>query len=148
MKTLIIILILISFLQATIMPIELVLLVLICRSYIKEDRANLYLAFAFGLLTSHLTLTPLGLNSLIFLTLVQITQVLSKTRLAGNSLLIIPLILILLSVNQLVTSLIIRQTLSLSPKILLESLLSLPILYVVRLWEERFIVRKEIKLKI
>lgn len=148
MKTLIIVLILISFLQATIMPIELVLLVLICRSYIKEDRANLYLAFAFGLLTSHLTLTPLGLNSLIFLTLVQITQVLSKTRLAGNSLLIILLAFILLSVNQLVTYFIIRQTLSLSPKILLESLLSLPILYVVRLWEERFIVRKEIKLKI
>lgn len=148
MKTLIIVLILISFLQATIMPIELVLLVLICRSYIKEDRANLYLAFAFGLLISHLTLTPLGLNSLIFLILVQITQVLSKTRLAGNSLLIIPLALILLSVNQLVTSFIIRQTLSLSPKIILESLISLPILYLVRLWEERFIIRKEIKLKI
>lgn len=148
MKTLIIVLILISFLQATIMPIELVLLILICRSYIKEDKANLYLAFAFGLLTSHLTLTPLGLNSLIFLILVQITQVLSKTRLAGNSLLIIPLTLILLSVNQLVTSLIIQQTFFLSPKILLESFLSLPILYVVRLWEERFVVRKEIKLKI
>ncbi len=148
MKTLIIILILISFLQSTIMPLELVLLVLICRSYIKEDRTNLYLAFAFGLLTSHLTLTPLGLNSLIFVILVQITQVLSKTRLAGNLLLIIPLIFILLSAKELISLFLIRQTFSLSPTILLESLLAFPILFVVRLWEERFVVRKEIKLKI
>jgi len=34
------------------------------------------------------------------------------------------------------------------PKIFLESLLSLPIFYLLRLWEERFTVRKEIKLKV
>lgn len=148
MKTLVIILILISFLQATILPLELVAIILICRSYIKADRVNLYLAFAFGLLISHLTLTSLGLNSLIYLFLIQITRILSKTRLAGNLLLIVPLAAILLSVNELLSLFLIQKAFFLSPNILLESLLSLPILYAVRLWEERFIIRKEIKLKI
>ncbi len=32
-------------------------------------------------------------------------------------------------------------------KLLLEAFLSLPVLYIVRLWEERFVVQKGIKLK-
>lgn len=142
MKTLIVLLIIISFIQTTVMPLDLVLIILICRSYLKASDSNLFLSFAFGLLIGHLNLTPLGIESIIYLCLVQITQVLSKTRLAGNSLLIIPLSLILLSINHLALN---NFTL---PKVILESLLSLPILYIVRIWEERFIVRKEIKLRV
>lgn len=147
MKTLIIILIIASFLQTTIIPIDLVLLILICRSYIKSDRANLYLAFAFGLLVGHLNLVSPGLQSLVYLTLVVATGVLSRLRLAGNPLLILPIAFVLLSLNQLVSSFLMHETLEFS-KIILSTLLSLPLLYLVRLWEERFIVEKEIKLKI
>lgn len=147
MKTLILVLIIISFLQATVLPINLVLIILICRAYIKSDKTNLYFAFTFGLLTAHLNLTFLGLQSVVYLILIQITESLSKTRLAGNPLLIVPISLMLLVLNSVTNSIFIHQIWEFKG-VILESLLSLPILYLVRIWEERFIVRKEIKLKI
>lgn len=142
MKTFILALIVLSFLQSTIIPFDLVLMTLICRSYIKTDRSNLFLAFAFGLLDGHLSLSNLGLRSMVYLLVVQATESLSKSRLSINPFLIIPLSFILLSINELVIKGLIF------PKVLVESLLSLPIFYLVRLWEERFIVRKDIKLKV
>lgn len=147
MKTLIIILIIAAFLQTTILPIDLVLLILICRAYIKSEKSNLYLTFAFGLLTAHLNLTSLGLQSLLYLTIIGATQILSKSRLAGNPLLIVPVSLIFLFFHQITLSYISHQALDPS-KVLFASFLSLPILYLLRIWEERFIVRKEIKLKV
>lgn len=146
MKTLTIILIIASFLQTTIIPVDLVLLILICRSYIKSDKSNLYLAFAFGLLTSHLNLGTFGIQSLIYLGVVQVTQMLSKIRLAGNPLLIVPISLIFLSLNQVVNSLQSHTTWEFSGVILI-SILSLPTLYLIRFWEERFIVQKGVKLR-
>lgn len=147
MKTLIIILIIAAFFQTTIVPIDLVLLILICRAYIKSERANLYLSFAFGLLVSHLNLTSLGLQSLIYLTATAATESLSKIRLAGNPLLIVPISLVFLSLNQIINSVVGSNVLEF-PMVIIASFLSLPALYLIRFWEERFIVRKEIKLKI
>jgi len=146
MKTLIIILIIASFIQTTILPLDLVLLILICRSYIKSDRANLYLAFFFGIFTSHLNLSSIGFQSLIYLILVEATEILSKLRLAGNPLLIVPLSFFFMIFNQFTNSILSRNTFEFS-KVILASLLSLPILFLLKLWEERFIIRKEIKLK-
>lgn len=148
MKTLIIILILAAFLQTTIIPIELVLIVLICRSFLKISKSNLYLAFFFGLLISHLRIVNLGFDSIVYLLTVQLTQILSKVRLAGNSLLIIPLTFVLLILSQIINFLFLHEGLNLFPKVLIEALFSLPILYILRIWEERFIVRREIKLKV
>ncbi len=147
MKTLIIILIIVAFLQTTILPVDLVLLLLICRTYVKSDRANFYLGFAFGLLVSHLNLTPLGLQSLTYLAFIVATESLSKLRLAGNPLLIVPISLVFLSLNQIVNSLLSYNLLDF-PKLIFASIFSLPILYLIRFWEERFIVRKEYKLKL
>lgn len=147
MRTLIIILIISSFLQSTILPLDLVLIILICRSYIRADKNNLFLAFGFGILDSQLSLITLGFISILYLILVQATQVLSKTRITSNSLLVIPIIFALLSFHQIAISNFTHH----SPeflKIFLESLLSLPIFYIVRFWEERFIIRKEIKLRV
>lgn len=148
MKTLILVLIICSFIQSTILPVDLVLIILICRSYLRADKANLWLAFSFGLLNAHLNLTTLGFHSLIYLNIVAVTESLSKSRLAGNLFLIIPLSLILLSINQFISSVIFHEVLLSLPKLVTEALLSLPILYLVKIWEERFIVQKEIKLKI
>lgn len=142
MKTLIGVLIFISFLQSSILSLDLILIILICRSYLRTDNINLFLSFGFGLFLDFLNLNHIGLESIIYLILIQITQVLSKTRLSGNSLLIVPLTFILLSIN----SLILRDFNLI--KIIFESLISLPIFYIVRIWEERFIVRKEIKLRV
>lgn len=147
MKALIIVLIIGTFLQATILPINLVLIILVCRAFIRSGKSNLYFAFIFGLFLSLLTLTPMGLQSLIFLLLVQITESISKSRLSENPLSLIPICLLAILVNQITISLFTHQALILVPKIY-EAFLALPIFYLVRFWEERFIVRKEIKLRL
>lgn len=147
MKTLIIILIIAAFLQTTVIPIDLVLLILICRAYLKTEKANLYLAFGFGLLVSHLGLTGLGFTSLIYLIVVELTQILSRWRLAGNPLLIMPISFAFLLTGSLVSSGMNFNFIGF-PKILIASVLSLPAFYLIRIWEERFIVQKQVKLKI
>lgn len=148
MKTIIVVLIIASFLQATVLPLDLVLIILICRSYIKTEKANLFLAFAFGLFVAHLNLYPIGLESIVYLILIQMTQMMSKSPLLNHAIVIMPLTFILLLLNDIVSSLLIHQSVHLMPKVAMESILSLPIFYLLRLWEERFIVRKEIKLKV
>lgn len=147
MKTLVTVLIISAFLQITILPVDLVLLILICRAYLKSEKSNLYLGFAFGLLISHLNLTNLGFQSVVYLIIIQVTESLSKLRLSGNPLLIIPISLVFLFLNQIANSMITHTTLEFS-KVALASGFSLPILYLIRFWEDRFIVRKEIKLKV
>lgn len=147
MKTLIVILIIIAFLQTTIIPLDLVLLILICRAYIKSDKSNLYLAFVFGLTISHLNLASLGLQSLIYLIIILATAVLSKSRLAGHPFWIMPIVLVFLFLDQAINSFFGYKIFSIQ-ELLFASLLSLPTLYLVRLWEERFIVPKEMKLKV
>lgn len=142
MKTFIGILIFISFLQTSILPLNLILIILICRSYIRVDKSNLYLAFIFGLLIAYLNVSLMGFLSIVYLMIIQTTQILSKNRLAGNSLFIIPLVFCALSLND-----FLLRDFNFT-KIILESVLSLPIFYIVKIWEERFIVRKEIRLKV
>ncbi len=138
MRTIIFILILASFLQATIIPIHLVLMILICRSIIDQSRENLFLAFGFGLLNAHLTLGNIGFQSLIYVVLVQIAQIFSRWRFSTHWLLIYPLTVVLLLI----------YTLQFSPQIFIESIFSIPIFFLVKLWEERFITKKDIKLKL
>jgi len=148
MKTISIILIIAAFLQTTILPLDLVLIILITRSYIRVEKNNLYLAFLIGFLISHLNLTPWGIQSMLYLTFVQITQMLSKSRLAANVLMIIPLSFVFLLTSEVITAQILHQSLKVFPKVLVESILALPALLLIRLWEERFIAKGDIKLKI
>ncbi len=148
MKALLTILIILSFLQATILPLNLVLIILLCRSFIKKDKNNLYLCFFLGLLVSHLTLMPLGLLSIIYLIFILITQLLSSSKYTSSSLLILPIVAFCLLVNNFLISMFTNQPFMINTIILIEILLALPIFYLVRLWEERFIVRRDIKLKV
>lgn len=136
MKTLIVTAIIISFLQATVWPLDLALIILISRAYLKAQKSNLFLAFFLGLLISHLTLGPMGAKSMVYLTVAQITQVLSKSRLAGHPFLIVPLSFVfsLLDGNFYLA--------------VVAAIFSLPIFYSLRLWQERFAPAKEIKLRI
>ncbi|MBI2334731.1 hypothetical protein HYU96_02920 [Candidatus Daviesbacteria bacterium] len=136
MKILVILLFIASFLQASVLPLNLVLIILICRAYLKAQKSNLYLAFFFGLLISHLTLTPLGEKSLVYLVFMQIIHVLSKSRLAGHPFLIWPLTFILVLADSGLSS------------ALWAAFVALPVFYSLKIWEERFIPAKEIKLRI
>lgn len=148
MKTLLVILIILSFLQATILPLNLILIILISRSLIRKGKENLFLAFSFGLLSSCFNQSVLGLESVFYLLIIQATQIFSKSRFANNSLLIIPLTVVFLSINQALLSWYFSESIILFPELFWEVLFSLPIFYAVKFWEERFIVRGSIKLKV
>ena len=153
MKTLIAILILASFLQATILPLDLALMIIILRTYIKDDSSNLYLAFFVGLLVSHLTISPLCILSLIYLGLTKATRMLNRSRLSEHIVTVIPLVFVLFVVKELtlgfstIVNLWPEVFVSEAKNLFIESLLALPVYLVIRFWEERFVV-KDIKLRV
>lgn len=147
MKTLIAILILLSFLQTSIIPVNLVLIILVLRAYIRVDKSNLMLAFFFGLLVALLSHTNLGLTALIYLILVNITHLLSKSPLSKNIFSVAPIILVSSVILELFSSVSVNQTPIFWPKTLIDGVLSLPLYLGLKIWEERFVVRTNIKLK-
>lgn len=142
MKTIVTILILLAFLEAATLPIKLVLTVLLIRAFIRQDSANLFLAFFLGLLLSHLQNLPLGLNALVFLILVEAVYLWSKTTFSHNLWTAVPVIGVLLFAAEFITGA--GQYMN-----ILWELLLVPLIYLsVRFWEERFIIRPEQKLKL
>lgn len=147
MKTTIFILTVISFLQTTIIPVNLVLIILICKSIIDQDENNLFLAFGFGLFNAHLTLGNLGLQSFLYLILIQITLIVSRWRFSIHWLQIYPLTVLLLSIYVFALAIVGQRSVQIFPQVFIESLFSLPVYFIIKLWQERFIVKKDIKLK-
>ncbi|MBI4037233.1 hypothetical protein HY385_02320 [Candidatus Daviesbacteria bacterium] len=147
MIALLIVLTLVSFLQATFWPINLVLIILISRAFVTSDKITLWLSFGFGLLLALLSGYPLGSLSLIYLLIIVLVRLVRNTHLASHWLIILPLSWIMLLLDQFLQSLILgtgfRFLSSLLPLIFV-----LPIYLAVRFWEERFIPRPAIKLKI
>ncbi|MDO8498200.1 MAG: hypothetical protein Q7S44_00180 [bacterium] len=134
-----------SFLQSTLTSWDLVLVVLICRSFIVGDRQNLWLAFSFGILVSYLLGLPLGILSLVYLLAVVLVEMVRKTQVSSQFLVVVPLSFGALLFGQLVRNFgsgIDFLTL------ILQALLSFPIYLLLLFWEERFIPKKDIKLKI
>lgn len=142
MKTTIVTLILLAFLQTSVFPLNFCLLVILVRSFIRQDRSNLYLSLGVGLLLSLLQQLPLGLLSLTFCLMVEIIYLFKKTGFSESIWTIIPVVGVWLVVVDLLIGT------ALFPKIILEVTLILPVYLLVRFWEERFIVRPEIKLRI
>jgi rod shape-determining protein MreD len=148
MKPLIFVLSLLAFFQVTFIPLDLVLIVLVIRAFIRVEESNLYLAFFFGLLISLLEQNLLGIHSLVYLTLVQLSHLVTKAPFSKNVLTVIPLVFVALLIDDVIISAMTFKSIQLFPKIIIETTLVLPIYIVLRIWEERFIIRNEIKLKI
>lgn len=140
-------LVLATFLQASFLSVNLLLLVLIARSFITNDQKNFYLAFGFGLLLTLLIGKPLGSLSLLYLVLLTGVRFIKRTPLASRWLVILPLGFILLTASHLFENLVFKSSLSLQ-NLLIETAMILPIYFAVRFWEERFVPRQEIRLKI
>lgn len=146
MIAIILILIFVSFVQVTLLPWNFILIILIARSLIVRDRANFYLAFAFGILLSYLLGYPLGTLSLVYFLAVTVSYIVQRTQFASHSGIVLPLVIVLLFaqflVERFLTGASFEIWLFLPPVIL-----SLPIYFLVKFWEERFIPTREIKLK-
>lgn len=147
MKLLIVALIFISFLQSTILPINLVLLILISRSFVIAERQNLYLAFGIGIFLALLIGQTIGFLSFIYLVLIFLVQLIKKSPLSSNWITILPTAFLVLTVSEISQSLAFNFSFNLVP-LLYQMFLVLPVYFLIRFWEERFVVKEEVKLKI
>lgn len=147
MKTFIVVLILAALMQASFLPINLVLLLLISRSLISYGKENLYLAFFSGILLGLLLSVNVGFYSLIFVIFIQALRMMRRLISSANFLVVIPLSFVILLVMSLLEQVFLKQSLNFS-LILVETVLSLPVYILVRFWEERFMVAPPLKLKV
>ena len=148
MKTLIVVLILLSFIQVTLIPLHLVLLVLLLRAYLYPEKINLYLGFFLGLLISYLESQSLGIYSLAYLVFIQVIQLFRKAPFAMHYFVMIPSIILILSLNLILLSVIQGSSIKLWPDILKESLFIIPVFFILKVWEERFVVRPGVKIRL
>ncbi len=147
MKYLVILLILLTFLQTTVLPVNIVLLVVLCRSFLVDDKQNFYLAFGFGVLISLLTNQPIGVLSLIFLSLVGLVYILKSSPILTTFISVFVSVTFLMALFKLLDYLIYKQPFSWM-NFLAVVILIPPVYILLQLWEERFIVKTGIKLKL
>lgn len=147
MKTLIFILIVVAFLQASFLGINLCLSIILARSLCLEDKSNFFLALVFGLFLGLLSSTNIGVWAIIFIVVVKIANLLRRLPFAANLITIFPLSLIIFLGVHFVLSLVLKKSLDFNLA-LIEALVTLPVYILVRFWEERFTIHSEIKLKI
>lgn len=147
MKLFTLFLILAVFLQTTLIPINLTLILLFNRSLIVQEKTNFYLAFLAGVLLGIISTTNLGFYPILFLIYVKIASLIKRSPLSNN---IFSLVLtggLIFISSSFLEKIFLGANFSLL-KILVEVVLSLPIYFLVRIWEERFMVKPHIKLKI
>lgn len=147
MRFFIFLLILAAFLQTAIIPTNLCLMLLICRSFVVSEKENFYLGFAVGLFLGVLSSQNVGFWPVIFLVAVKLVSVIRRLPIASNILAIVPVSLVLLGLSQFFESFVFGQSFN-TGGIFIGVILSLPAYVIIKFWEERFIVKSDIRLKI
>lgn len=147
MKLFFLIFILVAFIQTSFLDINLCLMLIIARSFVVDRPSNYIVAFGGGLILGLLSGQNLGYFASIFLVTTKLIQIFKRLPISSNFLTVIPVATVILLVFEGFEALVFRQTFN-PLKTILESIMILPIYALVRFWEERFIVKHEIKLKI
>ncbi len=147
MKLFIFLLILAAFLQTSFIPINLCLIILICRSYAVHQTKNYYCAFAIGLILSILSTYNLGFWPVIFLISVTMVHTARSLPFAHKVFTIIPLTFLLVLAVNFIESILIKANFSWLA-IIASSLSAFPLYIVIREWEERFMVKRDYRLKV
>lgn len=147
MRLFIFALVLAAFLQTSFLQFPLCLAMLICRSFVVDEKQNYYLAFAAGLLLGILSTQNVGFWALTFLVVVKLVHTIRKLPFTANSITILPISFILCTAVNYLESFIFNSSFNIINPIL-ATVFSLPILIAIKFWEDRFTPRSEIKLKI
>lgn len=146
MKIFFLVLILLAFLQSAFLPLNLVLVLLIARSLAIEDKSNLILAFGSGLVLSFLTQVNLGYWPVVLILAVRLTAMIRKIPVSFNPAVIILSGIIVISIVAIINSFFIGENIQILYRVF-EAILVLPAFYLTRAWEERFVVKGTIKLR-
>jgi hypothetical protein len=147
MKFFIIFLILAALIQSSFLSINLCLVILICRSLIVDEPLNYWAGFFIGIFLGLLQGQNIGFWPLIFLLMIKIASVLKSLPFSSNIFTVLPISLVLLSLTTGIENIFLHQMIDFK-KVIIETLISFPIYLIFRFWEERFVVKNDIKLKI
>lgn len=147
MKLFILLLILIALIQTSFLPFNLVLVALLSRSLITEAVENYYLAFGIGIFLGVLASQNIGFWPIVFLLTVKLAYIVKKFPLSANAFTVIPIALVVLVGVEFLQQLVFAQSFDFK-KTVTEAALTFPAYLIIKFWEERFIVKREIKLKI
>ncbi|EKD91249.1 MAG: hypothetical protein ACD_30C00036G0003 [uncultured bacterium] len=147
MKTFLFILTLAALFQTTFLPVNLCLIIIITRSLAYEEPLNYYLALYAGIILGILSSTNLGIYGIIFLANVKLAHLLRKLPVTANVFTVVVISFVLFLLTAFLEMIFLKNSINIQ-KILIESAISLPMFIIIRIWEERFIVRPNVKLKI
>jgi hypothetical protein len=147
MRFFILLLVIAIFLQTSFVPINLVLILMIARSFIVEDMANYYIAFFAGLMLGIMSIYNIGFWPLVLLIVVKVLNLSKKLPLSKSPLTIGLVVLIIITLVSYLESQIYHQTFEWI-KVVIESVITITLVYLMRLLDQRSVVKPEIKLKI
>lgn len=147
MKVYFLLLTLIALFQTSFLPVNLCLLVIIAKSFASYDKENYYLAFFTGIMLGILSPVNLGFWALVFLIVVYLTHLARKLPITANNLTILPVSFVIILTVTLLESIILKQKINIRI-IFIDTMLMLPLFIFVKIWEERFVVKDELKLKL
>lgn len=146
MKTLLLLITLFAFLQSAFLGVNLVMVILIARALVVSDRENLFLAFFGGLILSFLTQVNLGYYPLIFILIVKLGELVKTFPVSFNLFMIFLSGAVLVAIAGGLNVVFINQEMSLYTH-LFEAILVVPFYFFIKLWEERFVVKSHMKLR-
>ncbi len=146
MKAFILGLILATLLQTTLLPINLCLMLICVRSLVTTKISTLYLSVIFGVLLGVLSNTNIGFYPLIFLIAAKIIELFKASPLYNNVIFFLPLLFIVYLLISLISQIALGLSFSIV-QVISETLFSIPLYFLIKFWEERFIVRPQVKLK-
>lgn len=135
----ILIMIIASFLQSSFLPINLCLILLLCRNSLVDDNYNFISAFIAGLFLSFLSSLNLGIYPILFLISVWMMQLFKRSPLSINPITNFIFAGIFMVVFTLIENFIFGMKLNI-PKIAWEVALFGPIFALYYFWEDRFVV--------
>ncbi len=147
MKIFLLILLIAIFLQASVVNLNLCLILLVVRSLVVEKRENLYLAFIAGIFLGLLTTRNLGFYPLVFVLLIKLLSILNRSRVTpANYLLVLPICAIIFTSFEYLELFLFGQSVKFI-KIIVEILLVIPIFLITTILEDRFTPKGGMKLK-
>ena len=147
MKLLTPLLIIAALVQTSFLPVNIVLVILICKSYLYEEKSNYFLAFLGGIILSVLSSSNLGFWPLILLLVVKTSHILRKLPIVTSiftASILVGIILILLAFME---QFLFKKSIAVK-EIIWGTLFSLPIYFILQIWQDRLLFRHDIKLKI
>lgn len=148
MNVLIGLIILSAFVQTSFLGINLVMLIVVARSFVMETKANYFLAFFAGILLGLLSAQNIGFWPLILLVGVKIGHVIRKLPFSISVLTFMPVAVASVLIAAGAEFLFLKQTINWT-KVIIEILCSIPIFAFIRFWEDKFFIRPStVKLKL